>query len=139
MGDRALRHGAERWYASGLCESDRQGALDSLKKIREADKYANRLLAVAPDAADAYLGLGTANYVIGSLPGIKKFFLGFAGITETRKQESSNRRLPPSADTTCGRLRKFYWRWRLCARKRRKWLAYNLQNSSRNSPKTHFF
>jgi hypothetical protein len=37
-------------------------------------------LAVAPDAADAYLGLGTANYIIGSLPGSKKFFLGFAGI-----------------------------------------------------------
>jgi hypothetical protein len=54
--------------------------LDSLKKIREADVYAKKLLAIAPDAADAYLGLGTANYVIGSLPGIKKFFLGFAGI-----------------------------------------------------------
>jgi hypothetical protein len=37
-------------------------------------------LAAAPDAADAYLGLGAANYIIGSLPGIKKFFLGFAGI-----------------------------------------------------------
>ncbi len=34
----------------------------------------------APDAADAYLGLGAANYIIGSLPGIKKFSLGFAGI-----------------------------------------------------------
>jgi hypothetical protein len=54
--------------------------LDSLKKIREADVYSKRLLVVAPDAADAYLGLGTANYIIGSLPGSKKFFLGFAGI-----------------------------------------------------------
>jgi hypothetical protein len=54
--------------------------LDSLKKIREADTYSKRLLEVAPDAADAYLGLGTANYIIGSLPGTKKFFLGFAGI-----------------------------------------------------------
>ncbi|MGB8473038.1 MAG: hypothetical protein WCE61_03000 [Candidatus Acidiferrum sp.] len=59
--------------------------LDSLKKIGEADKYANRLLAVAPDAADAYLGLGTANYVIGSLPGIKRFFLAFAGIHGDKK------------------------------------------------------
>jgi hypothetical protein len=54
--------------------------LDSLKKVREADVYAKRLLTVAPDASDAYLGLGMANYFIGSLPGTKKFFLGFAGI-----------------------------------------------------------
>jgi hypothetical protein len=54
--------------------------LDSLKKVRAADVYAKKLLAVAPDAADAYLGLGMANYFIGSLPGTKKFFLGFAGI-----------------------------------------------------------
>jgi hypothetical protein len=54
--------------------------LDSLRKIREADTYSNKLLKVVPDAADAYLGLGTANYIIGSLPGPKKFVLGFAGI-----------------------------------------------------------
>ena len=59
--------------------------LDSLKKIREADTYSKKLLVVAPDAADAYLGLGTANYIIGSLPGIKKFFLGFAGIHGDKK------------------------------------------------------
>jgi hypothetical protein len=60
--------------------------LDSLKKIREADKYSKKLLKVAPDAADAYLGLGTANYIIGSLPGSKKFFLGFAGIHGDKKK-----------------------------------------------------
>src|ERR1700720_2040945 len=60
--------------------------LDSLKKVREADKYSKRLLAVAPDAADAYLGLGIANYIIGSLPGPKKFFLGFAGIHGDKKK-----------------------------------------------------
>jgi hypothetical protein len=54
--------------------------IDSLKKVREADVYAKKLLVVAPDAADAYLGLGMANYFIGSLPGAKKFFLSFAGI-----------------------------------------------------------
>ncbi|MGA8221493.1 MAG: hypothetical protein WB780_07535 [Candidatus Acidiferrales bacterium] len=59
--------------------------LDSLKKIREADKYAKRLLVVEPDAADAYLGLGMANYFIGSLPGTKKFFLSFAGIHGDKK------------------------------------------------------
>jgi hypothetical protein len=40
---------------------------------------------VAPDAADAYLGLGMANYFIGSLPGPKKFFLRFAGIHGDKK------------------------------------------------------
>jgi hypothetical protein len=59
--------------------------LDSLKKIREADVYAKKLLVVAPDAADAYLGLGMANYFIGSLPGPKKFFLRFAGIHGDKK------------------------------------------------------
>jgi hypothetical protein len=54
--------------------------IESLKVTGEADKYARRLLAVAPDAADAYLGLGTANYVIGSLPTHKRFFLALAGI-----------------------------------------------------------
>ena len=59
--------------------------LESLKMIGEADKYAKKLLAIAPDAADAYLGLGTANYIIGSLPGLKKFFLGIAGIHGDKK------------------------------------------------------
>jgi len=59
--------------------------LDSLKMIRDADRYAKKLLVIAPDAADAYLGLGTANYIIGSLPGLKKFFLGFAGIHGDKK------------------------------------------------------
>ena len=60
--------------------------LDSLKKIREADTYSKRLLTVAPDAADAYLGLGTANYIIGSLPGTKKLFLGFVGVHGNKKK-----------------------------------------------------
>ena len=60
--------------------------LDSLKKIRQADTYSNKLLKVVPDAADAYLGLGTANYILGSLPGTKKFVLGFAGIHGDKKK-----------------------------------------------------
>jgi hypothetical protein len=60
--------------------------LDGLKKVREADTYSRKLLEVAPDAADAYLGLGTANYVIGSLPGPKRLFLGFAGIRGDKKK-----------------------------------------------------
>jgi hypothetical protein len=76
-----LSLGMEADYASLIDKHQ----LDSLKMIREADKYAKRLLAAAPDAADAYLGLGAANYIIGSLPGIKKFFLGFAGIRGDKK------------------------------------------------------
>ena len=60
--------------------------LDSLKKIREADTYSKKLLKVAPGAADAYLGLGTANYIIGSLPGPKKLFLGLVGIHGDKKK-----------------------------------------------------
>ena len=74
--DMALSVGMQADYASLIDMKQ----LESLKKIREADMYAKKLLAIAPDAADAYLGLGTANYIIGSLPGIKRFFLGFAGI-----------------------------------------------------------
>ncbi len=70
--------------------------LNSLKMIREADKYAERLLVLAPDAADAYLTLGAANYIIGSLPLFKKFFLGFAGIHGDKK--AGIRQLQMAAD-----------------------------------------
>jgi hypothetical protein len=74
--------GMEANYASLI--DKRQ--FDSLKKTREADTYSKKLLKVAPDAADAYLGLGMANYIIGSLPGPKKFFLGFAGVRGDKKK-----------------------------------------------------
>ncbi len=77
----ALSVGMQADYASLIDKHQ----LDSLKKIREADLYAKKLLVIAPDAADAYLGLGAANYIIGSLPGFKKFFLGFAGIHGDKK------------------------------------------------------
>jgi len=78
----SLSVGMQADYAS-LIDKEQ---LDSLKKIREADRYANKLLAIAPDADDAYLGLGTANFVIGSLPGFKRFLLGFAGIHGDKKE-----------------------------------------------------
>ncbi len=59
--------------------------VESLRMVRDADRYAKKLLVVAPDAADAYLTLGTANYVIGSLSGLKRFVLGFAGIHGDKK------------------------------------------------------
>jgi hypothetical protein len=55
--------------------------MESLSLIREADKFARKLLTVNPDAADAYLGLGATNYIIGSLSALKRFFLRFKGIS----------------------------------------------------------
>jgi hypothetical protein len=59
--------------------------VESLKMIRDSDSYAKKLLVVAPDAADAYFTLGAANYIIGSLPGYKRFALGFSGIHGDKK------------------------------------------------------
>jgi hypothetical protein len=53
---------------------------ESLRLTREAERYAEHLLSVRPDAADAYVTLGAANYIIGSLPAHKRFFLWFGGI-----------------------------------------------------------
>jgi hypothetical protein len=54
--------------------------IKSLKFIRKSESYAKQLLAVAPDSADSYLALGTANYIIGSLPKYKRVFLWVGGI-----------------------------------------------------------
>jgi tetratricopeptide (TPR) repeat protein len=54
--------------------------LESLSLIREADRYAKRLIALQPDDADAWLSLGAANYIIGCLPAYKRFFLWFGRI-----------------------------------------------------------
>ena len=53
--------------------------IESLRRVREARRWADRLLQVEPGAADAYLALGAANYIIGSLPVYKRFFLFFGG------------------------------------------------------------
>jgi hypothetical protein len=43
------------------------------------------LLAERPDANDAYVALGTANYIIGSLSGGTRFMLRFGGIHGDKK------------------------------------------------------
>jgi hypothetical protein len=58
--------------------------LAALKFVREAEAYSKRLLAVNPEMLDAYVALGTANYIIGSLPGYKQFFLRIGGIRGDR-------------------------------------------------------
>lgn len=54
--------------------------LTALSLMRQAEDEAKTLLAVDPSANDAYVALGTSNYVIGCLPGYKKMFLWFGGI-----------------------------------------------------------
>src|SRR5882672_4721148 len=54
-------------------------SFDGLRRLKEANNYAEKLLAVRPDAADAWLALGSANYVIGCLPATARFFLWFGG------------------------------------------------------------
>ncbi len=73
--------GMQADYA-GLIEKHQ---LESLGMIREADRFAEKLLAVAPYAADAYLTLGAANYIIGSLSALKRFFLRFKGISGDKR------------------------------------------------------
>jgi hypothetical protein len=54
--------------------------LESLHHLREADRNARILLEVAPDADDAYVALGSANYIIGCLPSYKRAVLWMGGV-----------------------------------------------------------
>lgn len=58
---------------------------DSLHQIKEADALGRRLLAKRPDATDAWLALGMANYIVGSLPATTRFLLWFGGIHGDRQ------------------------------------------------------
>jgi tetratricopeptide (TPR) repeat protein len=59
--------------------------LESLKRLKEANEHGKELLALQPDASDAYVALGSANYIIGSLSGGKRFMLWFGGIHGDKK------------------------------------------------------
>jgi hypothetical protein len=54
--------------------------LESLSFFRRAENEANALLRLEPDNGDAYVALGAANYIIGCLPGYKRFVLWYGGI-----------------------------------------------------------
>jgi hypothetical protein len=54
--------------------------LAGLSMMRRAESEANLLLSIDPNAQDAYLALGASNYVIGSLPVYKRFFLKIGGV-----------------------------------------------------------
>lgn len=75
--------------ASGM-ESDANAILekkqlDGLRRMKEANEYAKRLLALQPDANDAYVALGAANFIIGSLNPGYRFALWFGGIHGDKK------------------------------------------------------
>jgi len=80
--------------------------MESLVLIKEAEHYAEELLEVKPDAADAWLSLGAANYILGSLPAYKRFFLWFdqihgdksVGMQQLRITASKGHYLKPFAE-----------------------------------------
>jgi hypothetical protein len=59
--------------------------LDGLKRMKEANEFAKQLIAVHPDAADAYVAPGIANYIIGSLNPGYRLALWFGGIHGDKK------------------------------------------------------
>ena len=59
--------------------------LDGLKRMKEANEYAKQLLAQHPEAADAYVAPGIANYIIGSLNPGYRLALWFGGIHGDKK------------------------------------------------------
>jgi hypothetical protein len=86
-----------------------------LGMMRQAEAEAAKLLAVDPDAGDAYLALGASNYVIGNLSALSAQSCGSVESTATRPAESSKCSLPPTAATTCGPSPKLCWPWPMSA------------------------
>lgn len=83
----------EALYALTLCagmESDsdmilRKHNMDALKRLKEANTHAKALLAQRPDAYDAYVALGSSNYIIGSLSVGFRAMLWFGGVHGDKK------------------------------------------------------
>jgi hypothetical protein len=87
------QHDPEGLFAMALSagmESDadmilKKEHIEALKRLKEANEHAKQLLAEQPDANDAYVALGAANYIIGSLSGGTRFILRFGGIHGDKK------------------------------------------------------
>jgi len=83
----------EALYSLTLCagmESDadmilKKKNLDALKRLKEANVHAKALLSQKPDAFDAYVALGSANYIVGSLNVGFRAMLWFGGIHGDKK------------------------------------------------------
>jgi len=52
----------------------------ALSFMKQGEAEANAVLSIDPSQQDAYVALGMANYVIGSLPSYKRAFLFFGGV-----------------------------------------------------------
>jgi tetratricopeptide (TPR) repeat protein len=63
----------------------RKHNLEALHRLKEANAHGKALLAVRPDAKDAYLALGSANYIVGSLSVGFRAMLWFGGIHGDKK------------------------------------------------------
>jgi len=59
--------------------------VEGLKRMKEANEHAKLLLAQRPDADDAWVAPGSANYIIGCLSGGARMVLWFGGIHGDKK------------------------------------------------------
>jgi hypothetical protein len=59
--------------------------LEALKRLKEANEHAKALLAERPDAVDAHVAIGTANYIVGSLTVGARMMLWFGGVHGDKK------------------------------------------------------
>lgn len=59
--------------------------VDGLKRMKEANEHAKLLLAQRPDANDAWVAPGSANYIIGCLSGGVRMVLWFGGVHGDKK------------------------------------------------------
>jgi hypothetical protein len=59
--------------------------VEGLKRMKEANEHAKLLLAKRPDADDAWVAPGSANYIIGCLSGGVRMVLWFGGIHGDKK------------------------------------------------------
>jgi tetratricopeptide (TPR) repeat protein len=88
----------------------RKHNLEAVKRLKEANSHAKALLAQRPDAFDAYVALGTANYIIGSLSVGFRAMLWFGGVhgdkklgmTQVAKTVENGRYLKPFAKIMLG-------------------------------------
>jgi len=91
--------------AAGM-ESDAESILQkkhmsALKRVKEANEYAKRLLAQHPDAADAYIAPGIANYIMDRRALVPASHSGLVEFTGTRNSVWSNSpRLQRTASTS---------------------------------------
>jgi hypothetical protein len=60
--------------------------VESLKQIRQAEAYGNRLLSIAPQMGDGYMALGAASYILACLPVYKRALLWVGGLQGNKQR-----------------------------------------------------